>query len=109
MQVFDFAERAYSSGDPVVCSITGRMMERRDAHVDHSCPTFLELAEEFAALQGGWDTMLVVRADGSIGVQLGIEDQAKLWRDFHRENACLRMVSIEANLSLLRRGVKRNS
>jgi hypothetical protein len=74
----------------------------------HSSPTFLQLAEEFAPQQGGWDEMVIARADGSIGVQLGRADQAKAWRDFHRENARLRLVSSAANLSLLRQGVKRN-
>lgn len=107
-QVFEFAERAYSSGTPVLCVIMGRVVERCEAHVDHSSPTFLELADKFATQQGGWDEMVIVHADGSIGVQLGCEDQAKAWRDYHRHNARLRIVSIEANLSLLKRGVRRS-
>jgi hypothetical protein len=107
MQIADFADLAYGSNLEVPCATTGVMVSRDAAHVDHSSPTFVELAEDFAARHGGWDEFAVAHADGSIGVQLGNFEQAKAWRDYHCENARLRIVSIQANLSLLRRGVKR--
>jgi hypothetical protein len=103
-QVYEFAEAAYSSGAPVLCAVTGQVILRTEAHVDHSSPTFLELAEQFVIEHGGWDEMVIARADGLIGVQLGHEDQARAWRDCHRRRASLRIVSVQANLSLLRRG-----
>lgn len=103
-QVYEFAEETYHSTAPVLCAVTGRAVAREKAHVDHSSPTFLELAEQFVVEQGGWGEMVIARADGSIGVQLGRDDQASAWRDYHRRNATLRIVSIEANLSLLKRG-----
>jgi hypothetical protein len=103
-QVYEFAEHAYSSGGPVRCAVTGNIVGRDEAHVDHSSPTFLELAEQFTVQQGGWDRIAIVHADRSIGVQLSNADQAKAWRDYHRHSAKLRIVSIEANLSILRRG-----
>jgi hypothetical protein len=106
-QVFNFSESAYTSVLEVPCAITGVMLPRGTAHVDHSAPTFVELAEEFVAQRNGWDAFMLARADGSIGVQLADPEQAQAWRDYHREKARLRMVSIQANLSLLRRGIKR--
>lgn len=100
-QVYEFAEETYRSPAPVLCAVTGRVVAREEAHVDHSSPTFLELAEQFVGEQGGWDETVIARADGSIGVQLGRDDQARAWRDYHCRNATLRVVSIEANLSLL--------
>jgi hypothetical protein len=107
MQIFDFAETAYAAGPEVACAVTGVAVLRSMAHVDHSSPTFVELAEDFVAQHGGWDEFEVARADGSIGVQLGNPDQARAWRDYHRKNSNLQIVSVQANLSLLRLGVKR--
>lgn len=106
-QVFEFAERMYGAGYPVLCAITECVVERADAHVDHDSPTFLELANRFAVKHGGWEAIDIARADRSIGVQLGRGDQANAWREYHRAHARLRIVCVEANLSLLRRGAKR--
>jgi hypothetical protein len=108
-QIFEFADRAYGSASELPCAITGSMVSRDAAHVDHSAPTFIELAQEFVAEHGGWDEFGISRSDGSIGVQLENSDLAKSWREHHRANCRLRIVSVEANLSLLRRGVKRNA
>jgi Protein of unknown function (DUF3223) len=102
-QIIEFAKHEYRVSSHVLCPITRRYVERDAAHVDHSSPTFLELAEDFAGRSGGWYELSVAHADGSIGVQLGSSHQAGAWRKYHRERANLRIVSIEANLSLLRR------
>ena len=107
MQILEFAEQEYKLDAAIPCAVTGHLVQRADAHVDHSSPTFLALAEDFAAQCGGWPNLTIIRADGSIGVQLADPIQAKAWRDYHRDHARLRIVSVEANLSLLRRGVKR--
>ncbi len=40
VQVLEFAEQAYGSDSHVPCAITGRLVERSAAHVDHSSPPF---------------------------------------------------------------------
>lgn len=105
-QVYEFAEQTYDADSVVRCAVTGQVIERANAHVDHSSPTFLELAEQFIIQYGGWDGFIIAHADRSIGVQLGDEGQAKEWRDYHRQYANLRVVSIEANLSILKRAAK---
>jgi hypothetical protein len=103
-QVMTVARDAFASGQPVSCPITGELMlSTADAHVDHSDPTFLQLASDFAASEGGWDAIVLRSADGLIGMSLTDLDQLDRWVHRHYQLANLRVVSRIANLSLLRR------
>ncbi|WP_018791465.1 DCL family protein [Salinispora arenicola] len=107
-QVIAVVERTFAEQKTVTCALTGvPLISRQDAHVDHAQPTFLDLATAFAENVGGWDMVQVASGDGVIGTQMADDQQREAWCVFHAERANLRVVSIQANLSLLRRGQRR--
>ncbi|MFD8766122.1 hypothetical protein [Streptomyces mirabilis] len=97
---------ALSSGQPLVCSVTGTPIpSATELHIDHTAPTFLELAEYFIADNGGVDAFRIL-PDSSAGVSyIELEDKEleKRWQDHHQERAVLRPVLKRVNLSDLRR------
>ena len=77
----------------VVCSLTGKILTRAEAHVHHSGKTFLSIVREFAASH-------VVEWDGS---RLSKRDEQS-FRRFHADRARLQFVEARAHL-----GLKRNT
>lgn len=100
-QVVQFRDAALLT--PIACPITGESLDARNAHVDHYNPTFLDLAHMFVADRGGYGQIGTSSADGRIGRRLVDTDLERAWQAFHRQNAHLRLVSVAANLGLLRR------
>ena len=103
-QIVDFVKRAFGSDKPVNCAVTGVVMKSyAEAHVDHAPPTFLDLAETFVAEQGGWTRFALSRADRQVGARLADAALAAEWAAYHRRRAELRLVTINANLSVLKK------
>lgn len=102
-QVIAFRDQQFARG-PVVCPITGAHLTATTCHVDHYDPTFVELADTFAEGVGGYAAItLHQHGDRRISDQLADSRRAEAWRSLHQEQARLRVVSVAANLSLLRR------
>ena len=102
-QILAFKNAQFEQGT-VTCAITGEPVSRDNCHVDHAPPTFVALAETFAASYGGFEEIRVsAGTDGAIGRRLTDEHQCHSWQYFHRQQARLRIVTRLANLSLLRR------
>lgn len=100
-QVIAFKRGVVEQG-PLVCAVTGEPLTWDSAHVDHAPPVFLVLADQWAALAGGYPAIhLSPSKDGEIGRTLLNPEP---WQAFHQEQARLRIVSRLTNLSLLRRG-----
>ncbi len=100
-QIVEFKMSHIPTG--LICSITGAILTLGDAHVDHESPTFVELADEWALDQGGYETIILPPpSDGQFGSKL-YDDDAEDWTEFHKDNATLRIVSRQVNLSTLRR------
>lgn len=96
---------AFAQGGPVPCALTGELLHSMiEAHVDHYDPTFLRLATDFVVTLGGWESVPLYRADGLIGLRMADPAQHQRWVDHHQDAAQLRVVSINANLSLLAKG-----
>lgn len=103
-QVMAVARAAFASGGPVICPVTGDVLPTiTHAHVDHAEPTFDVMASTWVSGEGGWDSIAVVSADGMIGARFGTQVQRDRWVEYHRQYAKLRVVSVRANLSVLRR------
>jgi Protein of unknown function (DUF3223) len=99
-QVIRFKQAAVKKG-PLVCAITGEPLTWDGTHVDHAPPVFLTLADQWAALVGGYPAIqLSPTKDREIGRTL--LDPGP-WQAFHQEHARLRLVARLTNLSLLRR------
>ena len=86
---------------PLVCAATGTpvvyIKGRTDtAEVDHAPPaTFDRLAEDWAAEQGGWNTIAHIQVNQHR--EIGDPEQRRSWQDYHREHATLRMLSAKAH------------
>ena len=87
------------------CPILGESMAPKDAHVDHAPPSFAELVQTWLAEERlePDDIEIVYRADYGGRSEFADPLLAERWRAFHREHARLRVVSAQANLSILRR------
>lgn len=95
-----------NSGQPLVCSVTGSPIPSvAELHIDHAAPTFLVLAEEFIAGNGGPDTFRILPDAGAGVSYIELEDKAleERWQHHHQEHAVLRPVLKQVNLSDLRR------
>jgi hypothetical protein len=100
-------DREFGSALSLVCPVTSAKITRETAHIDHESPTFVEIADEFAEQQGGYERIETASTDGAIGRRLVSDDLLAEWKAFHAGRARLRAVSKAANLSILRRGVAR--
>ncbi len=76
--------------------------------MDHADPTFRMLVDQFILSEGITLETLAVSptTDGSTENYLMDGDIAKRWVIYHATHARLRVVSIQANLSVLKRKVR---
>lgn len=81
----------------VVCGLCGGPLAGGGVHVDHYEPTFDELAEKFASVTGGWES-LRVECVGATGRQLADRELGVVWQEFHRRTARLRATHEGCNL-----------
>jgi hypothetical protein len=93
-----------SNGNNVyLCPLTNEVVHRWDCHVDHISPkTFLNLVNEFCLkheLTLGEIAVYGSGVDGNILKTLADRNIANLWKDFHSQNAILRVLSKRGNLS----------
>ncbi|MGW2587206.1 DCL family protein [Streptomyces virginiae] len=99
-----------AGGALVPCALTGELLTDDAMHVDHYDPDFNELATAYAEERGGWNAFpLVSGVDNTIGSQFVDDAQREEWEAHHQQHANLRVISVQANLSLRRRGVKRKA
>lgn len=99
---------AFAASDTIACPITGESITRETSHADHEPPsTFFAIAAAFLA-ETGTDPSAVEYEDADSTVESRFVDDslASRFAEFHRARASLRVVSIKANLSTLRRKPK---
>lgn len=87
----------------VACELTRKMVTIDEAHLDHAWPYFSHLVSGFRAARG-WsrdipDSIVSAPADGQTTATFVDGTVADAFRVFHREQAVLRILSREANLS----------
>lgn len=105
-QVIAARNAVLDSGQPLACSVTGAPIpSAAELHMDHADPTFLELAEQFIASNGGVGAFRILPDTGAGISYVELEDKALegRWQDHHQERAVLRPVLKRVNLSDLRR------
>lgn len=92
---------------PVRCPLTGVLVERHEAHVDHAHPaTFTALAEGWLTANGLTADAVATTRDPSAPTKTVLADRelAASWRAYHATHATLRVVSASANLLMGDRG-----
>ncbi|MBI5531806.1 MAG: DCL family protein [Deltaproteobacteria bacterium] len=106
-QILAYRDEAFAGRDTVPCAATGAPVTRSSHHVDH-VPGFAELVVLFLQERGCALGSLAVEPtrDGDTETRLADAEVLEAWREFHRQHASLRIVSVVANLSLLRKLTK---
>jgi len=87
-----------------LCPITNERLTEANVHIDHD-PSFEDLLDSFLRERGLalGEVAVLPTTDGSTTTELANDDLRTEWQSFHHRNARLRAVSIQANLSILRR------
>jgi hypothetical protein len=109
-QIIEFKASYYSQHQndlgQIRCPLTGEWIIRTQAHVDHLPPlTFDTLVEDFITSRAlNIDTVQITESEqGDIGTIFADSALAADWMAYHKEHACLRVVSAFANLSVVTR------
>jgi hypothetical protein len=103
-QIAEFRALQFAGGREVRCPITGESVNSGTSHVDH-VPPFEDLVRLFLSRAGLSLSAVGVEPtrDGETETRLADRGLGEAWAAFHRQHAGLRIVSVQANLSLLRR------
>lgn len=84
----------------ITCPMTGELIERHEAHVDHGPPyRFADIARMFLARHGITPDALPLADDPQGGAILAPGEIAESWREFHKQYSRLRVVSARWNTS----------
>lgn len=96
--------RDHAQDDVICCPVTGDMISIYESHVDHEPPnTFDVIVNEFIGIiKEIRPEMLTDHGDGIEGNYLVDEALKQQWISFHNARAKLRVISIIANLSLVK-------
>lgn len=95
--------KAFDSGKPVVCEVSGVPVTWDTAHVDHASPTFAEIVDRWRGNRT-WDEIEVVEGLDVFGDRFA-ERERRSFRSFHDAVATLRIVAAKVNCGQLRRRV----
>jgi hypothetical protein len=104
-QILAFRDEFFRDRIGATCPITGEVVTLDNCHVDHESPTFRELVTEFLSCQYTElrEVAVVPTRDGDTKTRLLSPELESNWQRFHQLKAKLRIVSMRANLSILRR------
>jgi hypothetical protein len=108
-QVINFRDNAFAEAADgrITCPITQARITTKESHIDHEPPqTFDIIAKDFIAAQkiDPQKVEILGYEDGATVKRLADRQLAGLWLIYHGLRARLRVVSIRANLSDIRRG-----
>jgi hypothetical protein len=108
-QIRDFRDLVFANG-LVVCPITGEVLTETTCQVDHEPPlTFEALVKDFLGDIDPAEVDVNPTEDGSTVTRIADPEIEKLWQNYHRTYAKLRVVSIEANLRIIPKIARRRS
>jgi hypothetical protein len=95
-----YFEKNGDSEDKVVCPITKEKIKFNEAHVDHREPfTFSSIVHFFIKVNSINLNEIEYLTEGRYGNEFKDSSLAEKFKDWHRENAKLRVVKGKANLS----------
>ncbi len=103
-QIFEFKEKSFGSRLFLLCPIENVEVTKDNCHIDHDSPTFKEIVNSFVLkynIKIDKD-ILVKSTDNQLIPELANAEMIKQFFDYHKELANLRVVSIKANLSILK-------
>lgn len=92
-------DAAFWDRDTIVCPMSGELINRRQAHVDHAPPKFADLVSLWLIDMGLELEQVPLADDPQGGAVLPHGDVRSSWSDFHKRHAVLRVVSARWNTS----------
>lgn len=92
-------DAAFCDRDTIVCPMSGDVIDRGNAHVDHAPPRFADLVQLWLIDMGLELEQLPLADDPQGGAVLAEGDVRSSWRHFHERHAVLRVVSARWNTS----------
>ena len=103
----EIAEFRYSLQFPLTCPITGRVLNYlSEVHIDHYDLTFSDLVKAWTKGKDAEELQLEAPHDGKSAVRFADRFVEADFVRFHSQYTHLRAVSVEANLSILKRKKK---
>ena len=98
-QIIVFKTSQFLGVDEVKCSITGEIVEWNSCHVDHVI-TFDEILRKFVSEKQieVCEQLLSKSSDGDILDSIASDELKQDWQSFHKNNAVLRITTVDANL-----------
>lgn len=92
-------DAAFRDRDVIVCPMSGELVNRGEAHVDHAPPRFADLVALWLIDTGLELEQVPLADDPQGGAVLPHGDVRSSWSDFHKRHAVLRVVSARWNTS----------
>lgn len=103
-QIYEFRDKAFLKAS--ICPYTGETLNRENYAVDHTPPqTFDSILFDFCKSHGIDPLQVVVGSEGGTVAVFADQNLGLSWQEYHRTNACLRLLSQRANLSLQKKSV----
>lgn len=98
-QILDYRRKAFRANPEPRCPLTGQVL-RNDptTHVDHDPLDFARLADLYATVVGGYESIAFAPSDTHPGPRLAAPHE-QMFPKFHREAATLRLLHRSANLA----------
>lgn len=95
---------AFASSETIVCPMSGEVVRRSEAHVDHAPPKFADLVQAWLIDRDIAIDAVPLADDPQGGQVIAAGDEKESWRRFHEQHARLRVVSARWNTSAEARG-----
>lgn len=92
-------DAAFRDREVIVCPMSGELVNRGEAHVDHAPPRFADLVALWLMDAGLELEQVPLADDPQGGAALPAGDVRSSWRKFHERHAVLRVVSARWNTS----------
>lgn len=92
-------DAAFAKSDTIVCPMSGEVISRRSAHVDHAPPKFADLVQAWLIDRDIQLDDVALADDPQGGQLLAPGEERDSWMRFHERHAVLRVVSARWNTS----------
>jgi hypothetical protein len=92
-------DAAFANSETIVCPMSGEVISRLSAHVDHAPPKFADLVQAWLTDRGIQLDDVALDDDPQGGQLLAPGEQRDSWIRFHEQHAVLRVVDAKWNTS----------
>jgi|688.fasta_scaffold582027_2 hypothetical protein len=104
-QIIEYKRAVFSRCPVINCPVSGEALMMGYCHADHYDPTFEEIVKDFVSTYEIYDYSKVVATsrDNQTKAELKDESIAKLFYEYHKSKAVIRLVSPSVNLTRKRK------